>query len=98
MNEGEDVRVREKIVDIPVCLFKEYYGIPLSKALEVYRQSGRVKIAVISKRRLNLPISKKLNLPSVVQFKYSNHYLILTDIVVKNKKIVTLKEQGVNYY
>lgn len=97
MNEGEDMGSRERIVDIPVCLFKEYYGISLRKALEIYSQSGRVKIAII-KRNLNLPISKELNLPSVTQFKYSNRYLILTDIVVKNKKIVTLKEQGVNYY
>lgn len=93
MNEGENMRPRERIVDIPVSLFEEYYGVSLKKALEIYRQSGRVKIAVIGKKRLNLPISKELNLPSVAQFKYSNHYLILTDIVVKNKKIVTLKER-----
>jgi len=87
------MRPRERIVDIPVSLFKEYYGISLDKALEIYRQSGRVKIAVIGKRRLNLPISKELGLPSSIQFMGSSHYLILTDIVVKNKKIVTLKER-----
>ncbi|GAJ03053.1 unnamed protein product, partial [marine sediment metagenome] len=86
-------QTRERIVDIPVYLFKETYGLSLRKALEIYSQSGGVKIAVVSKMRLNLPISKELNFPSVAQFKYSSRYLILTDIVVKNKKIVTLKER-----
>lgn len=97
MNKGEDMQMRERIVDIPVCLFKEYYGISPKKALEIYRQSGRVKIAVIGKRNLNLPISKELGLPSSIQFMNINHYLILTDIAVKNKKIVTLKERASFY-
>jgi len=88
--------IKTKFVDIPISLFKIAYGIGIDDALDICEERKKVIVPMFEKRIVikNVTTGKEStgegNLCVTVPY-----IAVLSDIMIKNDKIVSLKEQEI---
>ena len=82
--------IEERIIDVPVCMFKLKYGINIDDALDLCHERGKIVSPIIGQKIL---ISTGNGVLTMTRKQNEFYFLFLSDLIIKNDVTASFKEE-----